>query len=105
MQKIHVLGAGYQAELEKQVAKENLPKIFGGMCECAKGCALGDEGPWQDPQWAKPPRWAQPKAEEASTKVIKNEPTDTIPSFVAPQVGSQPGKVGATVEGGQHAPV
>lgn len=111
VQKIHVLGAGYQAELEKQVAKENLPKIFGGTCECAKGCALSDEGPWQDPQWAKPPRWAQQSKAEGSTATataITNKPTDTIPSFVAPQVGShsQPGrKVGATSEGGQHAPV
>lgn len=111
VQKIHVLGTGYYAELEKQVAKENLPKIFGGTCECAKGCSLSDEGPWQDPQWAKPPRWAQSKP-KASTTAITNEPTDTIPSFVAPQVGSKPGqvgskpgKVGATVKGGQHAPV
>lgn len=107
VQKIHVLGAGYYTELEKQVAKENLPKIFGGTCECAKGCALGDEGPWQDPQWAKPPKWAKPKAEVSTA--ITNKPTDTIPSFVAPQVGSKPGiqqgKFGATVKGGQHAPV
>lgn len=119
VQKIHVLGAGYHAELEKQVAKENLPKIFGGTCECAKGCALSDEGPWQDPQWAKPPKWAaqSSKAEEgagSTATAITNKPTtdSTIPSFVAPhshsQVGSHPqpsGKnVGATtVEGGQHA--
>lgn len=105
VQKIHVLGTGYYAELEKQVAKENLPKTFGGTCECAKGCAFSDEGPWQDPQWAKPPRWAQSKT-EGPTAAITSKPTDTIPSFVAPQVGSQPGKkVGATIKGGHHAPV
>lgn len=113
VQKIHVLGSGYHAELQKQVAKENLPKIFGGTCECAKGCDLSDEGPWQDPQWAKPAKWAtQSKAEEGSTTAITNEPTDsTIPSFVAPHAQggshSQPGKnLGHTIEGGknQNAP-
>lgn len=44
--KIHVLGSGYQSELLGQVPKENLPKIFGGSCECKGGCALSDEGPW-----------------------------------------------------------
>ena len=125
VQKIHVLGSGYQAELEKQVAKENLPKIFGGTCECAKGCSLSDEGPWQDPQWAKPPKWAQQqqsssskaaaagaaaegkgKGEGSTTTAITNKPTDTIPSFVAPVGGSQQGKkADHTIEGGQPAPV
>lgn len=124
VQKIHVLGSGYHAELEKQVAKENLPKIFGGTCECAKGCSLSDEGPWQDPKWAKPPKWAQQQSSkttaaegkgkgkgegEGSTTAITNKPTDSIPSFVAPPQlvgGSQPGKKSDhTIEGGQPAPV
>lgn len=122
VQKIYVLGSGYHAELEKQVAKENLPKIFGGTCECAKGCALSDEGPWQDPQWAKPPKWAvqqsnssskaaaEGKGEGSTTTTITNKPTDTIPSFVAPPTqvvgGSQPGKMpDHTIEGGKPAPV
>ena len=46
VQKIHVLGSSYQTELDKQVPKENLPKIFGGTCDCKGGCALSDEGPW-----------------------------------------------------------
>lgn len=57
--KIHILGSGYEAELAKQIPKENLPKQFGGTCECPGGCELSDQGPWQDPQWAKPPKWAQ----------------------------------------------
>ena len=77
VQKIHVLGTGYHEELEKQVPKENLPKAFGGICECDHGCAFSDMGPWQDPQWAKPPKWARPSAEEPNT--IETESSSTIP--------------------------
>ena len=71
VQKIHVLGANYHAELLGQVPKENLPTLFGGECECEGGCALSDMGPWQDPQWTKPPAYA----EKDST--IHNEPSAT----------------------------
>jgi hypothetical protein len=57
VEKIHVLGGGYQKELLAHVPAENLPKIFGGTCECEGGCALSDEGPWTDPEWAKPAKW------------------------------------------------
>ncbi|EXJ60218.1 hypothetical protein A1O7_04370 [Cladophialophora yegresii CBS 114405] len=57
--KIHVLGSGYQKELLAQVPAENLPKEFGGTCECPSGCQFSDEGPWQDPAYAKPPKWAR----------------------------------------------
>lgn len=57
--KIHVLGAGYQKELLAQVPKENLPKVFGGTCECPGGCEYSDAGPWQDPKWVKEPKWKQ----------------------------------------------
>lgn len=77
VQKIHVLGSGYQSELLAQVPKENLPKLFGGDCNCEGGCALSDAGPWQDPQWAKTPKWAESKKPEAST-TIENEPSSTI---------------------------
>ena len=80
VQKIHVLGGGYQKELLGQVPAENLPKIFGGNCECPGGCALSDEGPWTDPQWAKPPKWQQKPAAQTQ-HVINNEGTNpgTIP--------------------------
>ncbi|KAJ4348521.1 cytosolic factor, phosphatidylinositol/phosphatidylcholine transfer protein [Didymosphaeria variabile] len=67
--KIHILGSGYQKELIAQVPAENLPKQFGGSCECPGGCALSDAGPWQDAQWAKPPKWAK---KEDSKDVIDN---------------------------------
>lgn len=59
--KIHILGTGYEKELLKQVPAENLPKNLGGQCECPGegGCMLSDEGPWQDPQWTKTPKWAK----------------------------------------------
>jgi len=57
--KIHVLGSGYQKELLGQVPAENLPKEFGGNCDCKGGCQFSDEGPWQDPTYAKPPKWAR----------------------------------------------
>ncbi|KAH9880110.1 hypothetical protein J1614_002136 [Plenodomus biglobosus] len=63
--KIHVLGSGYQAELLAQVPAENLPKAFGGSCECEKGCQLSDAGPWWDQQWAKEPKWAK-KSDDAA---------------------------------------
>lgn len=63
--KIHVLGSGYQSDLLKQVPKENLPKAFGGTCECPGGCEYSDAGPWQDSQWVKPPKWARETTGEA----------------------------------------
>ena len=43
--KIHVLGSGYKKELLEQIPKENLPKQFGGECDCPGGCQLSDQGP------------------------------------------------------------
>ncbi|MCJ1424633.1 cytosolic factor, phosphatidylinositol/phosphatidylcholine transfer protein [Sticta canariensis] len=104
VQKIHVLGSGYLTELESQISKEHLPKIFGGTCECKQGCAFSDEGPWQDPQWSKPPKWAQAKTKASTT--IENEPTNTIPTYTARPgaqgAGSRPGENKAAVGGGQQ---
>lgn len=61
VQKIHILGGSYQGELLAQVPAENLPKQFGGTCECDGGCELSDDGPWQDPKWARPPKWQRNK--------------------------------------------
>ena len=85
VQKIHILGGGYQKELLAQVPKENLPKHLGGSCDCDGGCTLSDEGPWQDPQWTKPPKWAQ----EQST--ITNESSRYVNLFFAKVIrrGSQ----------------
>lgn len=72
VQKIHILGSGYQKELLSQVPAENLPKQFGGTCECAGGCQMSDAGPWKDPEWAKPAKWSK-EATAAADATIKNE--------------------------------
>ncbi len=71
--KIHVLGSGYQKELLAQVSAENLPKDFGGHCECKGGCQFSDEGPWQDPTYAKTPKWARSQEE---SKTVQPAPGD-----------------------------
>ena len=46
--KIAVLGGNYQGALLAQIPAENLPKEFGGLCECKEGCSLSDAGPWKE---------------------------------------------------------
>jgi hypothetical protein len=46
--KITILGTGYEASLLSAIPAENLPKRFGGQCECPKGCDVSDAGPWQE---------------------------------------------------------
>ncbi|KAI6835543.1 putative phosphatidylinositol transporter [Hortaea werneckii] len=75
--KIHVLGSGYKSELLAQVPKENLPKEFGGECECKGGCQLSDAGPWQDPQWARTPKRAQPVDDIPATESHTGEGAPT----------------------------
>jgi len=50
--KIAILGSDYQAKLLEQIPAENLPKEFGGTCECqgVGGCKLSDAGPWNLPE-------------------------------------------------------
>ena len=54
VEKISILGKDYQATLLSQIPKENLPKRFGGECQCPGGCEMSDAGPWQEEQWARP---------------------------------------------------
>ncbi|OQO08138.1 hypothetical protein B0A48_06932 [Cryoendolithus antarcticus] len=75
--KIHVLGGSYQKELLAQVPKQNLPKHLGGDCSCKGGCQLSDVGPWQDPQWSKPPAWAK---KENTIPATEGHISDGIPS-------------------------
>lgn len=74
--KIHVLGSGYQKELLAQVPAENLPKEFGGTCQCEKGCSLSDAGPWWDPQWAREPKWAKKSEGDAINNAALPAPTE-----------------------------
>ncbi|KAK4224566.1 putative sec14 cytosolic factor protein [Podospora fimiseda] len=79
VEKIHVLGGSYQKELLSQVPTENLPKQFGGTCECKGTCALSDMGPWREEEWARPAKWekkAAAPAPAAGSDVISNVPAD-----------------------------
>ncbi|KAL8713945.1 MAG: hypothetical protein Q9220_002091 [cf. Caloplaca sp. 1 TL-2023] len=100
--KIHVLGSGYQSELLGQVPKENLPKAFGGVCECNGSCQLSDAGPWQDPQWTKPPKWADSKTNASTT--IEHEPSSTV-STHEPQKAPHPTSEQGTTGSGQQVPM
>jgi hypothetical protein len=93
VEKIHVLGAAYQAELVDQIPMENLPIEYGGECECEGGCMLSDMGPWQEPEWAKPPKWAQAATGEEQKQTpttIENVPTEVVSA--APAAGSAVGE-------------
>ena len=89
VEKIHVLGSGYQKELLAQVPAENLPTIFGGTCQCEGGCNMSDEGPWKDPKWAKPAKW--------ETKAAEKQTIDTgaVNPGTIPDAGTTPAPVTA----------
>jgi hypothetical protein len=65
VEKIHILGSNYHSELLAQVPAENLPKEFGGTCECEGGCEFSDMGPWQESEWYREPKWAREPAGDA----------------------------------------
>ncbi|KAG6874021.1 hypothetical protein C0995_007978 [Termitomyces sp. Mi166 len=48
--KINILGSSYKDELFAQIPRENLPRQFGGTCDCPGGCSLSDVGPWNQPE-------------------------------------------------------
>lgn len=83
--KIHILGSTYQKELLEQIPAENLPKEFGGSCDCPGGCALSDAGPWDDPALVRPPKWAK-KEEKDGAIDNTNVPAPTDPA--APAAGA-----------------
>ena len=47
--RIKLLGFQYKDELLKKISEKNLPKFFGGLCNCNPyGCLFSNEGPWND---------------------------------------------------------
>lgn len=95
--KINILGSGYKSELLKQIPAENLPKEFGGTCECAGGCENSDAGPWREAEWAKPAKWEQ----KAGEKVIENKGSEIEKPEVTTGVESAP--VPETTAAGEEA--
>lgn len=102
VEKIHVLGSGYEKELLGQIPKENLPKQFGGGCSCPGGCEFSDDGPWKDPKWAKEPAWAKGGAgagmvSNAGQQGISRQGSVRAPSVLAP--GSRPASIAGSMSG------
>ena len=48
--KIKVFGTDYKTGLLERIDSKNLPKIFGGECECPGGCLFSNAGPWKKPE-------------------------------------------------------
>ncbi|KAK2594828.1 cytosolic factor, phosphatidylinositol/phosphatidylcholine transfer protein [Conoideocrella luteorostrata] len=88
VKKIHILGSGYQTELLKQVPAENLPKEFGGTCECKEGCENTDDGPWRVAAWVKPAKW-----ETNGKDAIPTDITSDAKKMEGPKVTSGVGSV------------
>ncbi|KAF7375068.1 CRAL-TRIO domain-containing protein [Mycena sanguinolenta] len=44
--KIDIIGKDYKGKLLAQIDANDLPKQFGGNCDCPGGCSLSDAGPW-----------------------------------------------------------
>ncbi|KAF2738206.1 SEC14 cytosolic factor [Polyplosphaeria fusca] len=76
--KIHILGSGYEKELLAQVPAENLPKQFGGTCDCEGGCQLSDAGPWQDATLVKPAKWEKKKEGDVIDNTTQPAPTEPV---------------------------
>lgn len=93
--KIHILGGSYQKELFQQVAPENLPKQFGGSCECPGGCVFSDMGPWREPEWLKPAAWEKKEGEAAPA---------AAPAAAAPAAATEAAPAVSQEEAGAKAP-
>ena len=47
--RIKLLGFQYKGELLNKIKDKNLPKFFGGLCNCDPyGCLFSNEGPWNE---------------------------------------------------------
>lgn len=87
--KIHIFGSGYQTELLKQIPAQNLPKEFGGTCECEGGCENSDAGPWHEAEWVKPAKWEKTR-QDAVANDVASDAKETEGPEVATGVKSVP---------------
>jgi CRAL/TRIO domain len=44
--KMDISSTGHEKKLLAQIPAKNLPKVFGGTCECVGSCSMSDAGPW-----------------------------------------------------------
>ena len=71
--KIDIIGTAYKDKLLAQIPVENLPKEFGGSCECVGGCSLSNAGPWEDCQQEQEQEEEEEEEEEAQEKLEASE--------------------------------
>jgi CRAL/TRIO domain len=104
--KIHILGSSYQTELLQQIPRENLPALIGGACECDAGCMFSDQGPWQDPQWVKPPKWAQEEKKDDALDATQSSSgvPETVEAAPPSAAGTETGTVDDKAAAGQATP-
>lgn len=84
-EKIHVISGDGAAELLAQIPPENLPKEFGGECDCPGGCALSNAGPWLEAEWARPAWYEKP-----SKDAVQNPGTDAVATPTADAAAPAP---------------
>ena len=46
--KVVITGASTHKDLQDKFDADNLPKIYGGNCDCEAMCVYSDKGPWND---------------------------------------------------------
>ena len=46
--KIFVTGESSHKNLQEKIETDNLPKLYGGSCECDATCVYSDKGPWAE---------------------------------------------------------
>lgn len=46
--KIVITGENSHKDLLEKFDTANLPKLYGGVCECEAMCVYSDKGPWAD---------------------------------------------------------
>ncbi|KAI9670209.1 MAG: cytosolic factor, phosphatidylinositol/phosphatidylcholine transfer protein [Alyxoria varia] len=100
--KIHILGSNYEKELLAQVPAENLPKTFGGKCECPGGCMFSDQGPWHDAKYTKTPWWAKEKSAAAADGATQGQGGPGVASAGTAADGATDGQGGVTAEKAQN---
>jgi hypothetical protein len=85
--KIFIKGSDYKKKLLEYIAPENLPKMFGGECNCEPyGCIFSNIGPWNTEG-----KCDVPIDKELAKKLISTTAEDTKADEVEGDVGDLEG--------------